>query len=282
VKIYDIEKHTSCYCYDRKEAPIVDLVEIEQDIVSEIFLSTNEIIFVIAGKLSITLRNNQCGEVRKGDVLFLPAGESLQYKTLKSSEILILRLTDSINLCYNFSLEQLYNEMKRKEKPDGLFPLKANTRLLHFTKGLIDSWKDGFRCRSYLRTEISKLLTMLPIYYSKSELYCFYYPVLSPDATFSEYVRTNHLKYRTINELATSMNLSPQQFTRRFNAIYGQNPHDWIQRERARLIYGEICQSHKPLKEIASEYGFSDQANFNRFCKTFFEMTPGEIRQKKA
>jgi len=282
MKIYDVEKHTSCYCYDRKEAPIVDLIEIDQDNVSEISLSTNEIIFVMAGKILITLRNNQTGELRKGDVVFLPAGDSLKYKALKNSEILILRLTDSVNLCYNFSIEQLYNEMKMKERPEGLYPLKANTRLMHFSKGLIDSWRDGFRCRSYLRTEISKLLTMLPIYYSKSELYHFYYPVLSPDAAFSEYVRTNHLKYRTINELAAAMNMTSQQFTRRFNAIYGQNPHDWIQREKARLIYGEICQTFKPLKEIAAEYGFTDQANFNRFCKAFFEMTPGEVRQKRA
>ena len=282
MKIYDVEKHTSCYCYDRKEAYIVDLMEIEHDKISEISLSANEIVFIMAGKLSVSLLNNQSRELRKGYIVFLPAGDILHYKAIKKSLLLFLRLSDSVNLCYNFSAEQLYNEMKGRENPEGLYPLKANIRLMHFANGLINSWSDGFRCRSYFKAEISKLLTMLPIYYSKKELYHFYYPVLSPDAAFTEYIRINHLKYRTITELATSMNMTPQQFARRFNAIYGQNPHVWIQREKARMVYGEICKSHKPLKEIAAEYGFTDQANFNRFCKTFFEMTPGEIRQKRV
>ena len=281
MKIYELEKHTTCFCYDKKEKPLVDIVVIEQDKKSSETLSNNVIIFALEGALSISLRIHPSGMLYKGDLAFLPAGDSLQYKAINKSELLVLRLIDSVSLCYNFSFEQLYSDLKVKVTPLSFFPLKANPRIGHFAKGLAEAWRDGLRCRNFLRSEISKLLTMLPIYYSKNELYNFYFPVLSPDAAFSEYVRTHHLQHRTINELAAAMHLTSQQFTRRFNAIFGQNPHEWLQREKARLIYGEICQTYKPLKEIAAEYGFTDQANFNRFCKTFYETTPGEIRQNR-
>jgi len=75
--------------------------------------------------------------------------------------------------------------------------------------------------------------------------------------------------------------MTPQQFTRRFNTIFGQTPYEWMQKEKAKLIYGEICCTNKSLKEIADEYGFTDKANFNRFCKTFYERTPGDIRKNR-
>ena len=281
MKIYDLEKHNTCFCREKKERTLVDVIEIEQDQTFEHALSTNEILFIIKGRVSITLRNSLSGTFTKGEIVFLPMSNSMQCKAINNSELLFFRLYNSASLCYNFSLDQLSNQMKIKDKPYPLSPLKSNARLLHFAKGVVEIWRDGFRCKNFFKAEISKLLTLLPIYYAKNELYHFYYPVLNPNATFSEQVRLNHLKYRTINELAISMNLTPQQFTRRFISIFGQNPHQWIQREKARLIYAEI-KSLKPLKKIAAEFGFTDQANFNRFCKAFFDCTPGEIRHKGA
>ena len=106
--------------------------------------------------------------------------------------------------------------------------------------------------------------------------------MLSPDSTFSEFVRTNHIRYKTVHELATAMNITAQQFTRRFTTIFGQAPYEWMQQQKAQVIYGEILHGNKPLKEIAADYGFTDQANFNRFCRTFFETTPGRIRKNKS
>ena len=281
MKIYDAEEHQNCFCYDRKEKPLVELLSIEQNDSIDFTLNTNEIVLVLSGKLLCNSRDNPGGEITKKDLVFLPVGDKIQCTALKKSEILLFRLMDSANLCYNFSLTRLFNETTTKEQPKSISPLKANIRLWYFAKGLIDVWEDGLRCRNFLKMEISKLLTMLPIYYSKHELYMFYYPALSPDVTFSEYVRVNHLKYRTIIDLAASLNLTSQQFTRRFKVIFGQAPHEWMQRERARLIYGEICQTNKPLKEIATEYGFTDQANFYRFCKAFYTITPREVRLSK-
>jgi len=90
----------------------------------------------------------------------------------------------------------------------------------------------------------------------------------------------NHLKCRTVNELAVALELSPKQLNSRFSRIFGQAPSEWMQQEKARLIFLEISRSNKPFKEIAQSYGFSAQANFSRFCHTVFAMNPKDIRKR--
>ena len=281
MKIHNKEEHEDCYCRDNEDNPLVKLMRISDGEKNKITLSTNEIVFIMEGKISCASCDNPREEFCRGHLIFLPAGNQLCYTASTLSMVLILRLTDSIFLCPNLSIKHLCSRMKEEEKPESLFPLEINDRLWHFAEGLIDTWQDGLRCKLYLRAEISKLLNMLPVYYSKDDLSRFFYPILSPDTTFSEFIRMNHLKYHTVNELSTAMNMTSQQFTRRFQNVFGQAPYEWMQEQKAQLIYEEICRNNKPLKEIAANYGFSDQANFNRFCKTFFETTPGKIRKSR-
>lgn len=281
MEIYDVPRHTSCSCYDKKEEPQAEILKIESMETGERSFFYNEFIFVLEGSVILTLRDNPGGKLRKGEFAFMPAGDQMQYRAVKKSKLLIMRLFDSIQFCYGFSIEQLHNRMNEMGKPEKLVPLTINTRLKHFAQGIVNAWEDGLRCKIYFRAEISRLLALLLAYYSKEELYNFFYPILSPDTAFSEYVRKNWLTHRTVNELARTMNITTQQFSRRFNHVFGEKPREWMQKEKARLIYEEICIGNKPLKEIADKYGFTDQANFNRFCKTFYETTPGEIRKRR-
>ena len=281
MNIHNMEEHSICYCYDNKENPLVKLVEIKSGELNKVTLSSNEIVFILEGKICCASCDKSNEEFNKGQLLFLPMGDHLCYRAAAMSEVLVLRLIDNMHLCNNFNVKQLYNNMSIEEKSDFPFPLEINARLWHFAQGLIDTWHDGLKCKIYLRAEISKLLIMLPVYYSKEELSRFFYPILSPDSTFSEYVRLNHIKHRTVNEFAAAINMTAQQFTRRFHTVFGQAPYEWMQEQRARLIYGEITQGNKPLKEIAVDFGFTDQANFNRFCRAFFETTPGKMRKNK-
>jgi AraC-like DNA-binding protein len=89
----------------------------------------------------------------------------------------------------------------------------------------------------------------------------------------------NWLKHGNVTKLAEAMNMTAQQFTKRFNCVFGETPYRWMQQEKARLIYGEICQNSKPLKEIAWDYGFTAYTHFSRFCRTSFNMNPVEIRK---
>ena len=280
MKIYNIEEHFSCYCYDNSELPLVEVLNIERGEIREFVFSSNEIIFILKGKMDFNLYKNPGGEIQKGQFAFMPAGDQLNCKALADSKLLVLRLNNGTHLCHNYGIEQLYKEVKGVKKPKRLYTLEINKRLQHFVEGLVEMYEDGLKCRYFFMAELTRALTIIRSYYTKQALCSFFFPILSPNTAFSEYVRTNHFKYRTVTELATSMNMRPQQFSRRFNEIFKQPPYEWMQQERARLIYSEICISNRPFKDIATSFGFSIQANFIRFCRTFFGATPNEIRKK--
>ena len=281
MKIYNVEEHLSCFCYDSKEVATVEVRRIMRMETDEIPLLHNEIVFILKGKLRMTLSDSLGADVSKGQFIFLPAGYKLLYKAFAKSLILIVRLKESINLCHAYSLDLLNNKIKRPEKMESLAVLDINSRLQHFADGLVKTWDDGLKCLFYLRSKINEALTMIRVYYPEEQLSRFFYFVLNSDTAFAEFVRMNHLKYNTVNELALAMEMTSQQFSKRFYNVFGQAPYKWMLVEKARLIYGDICRSHKSFKEIATDYGFTIPSNFNRFCKTSFGLNPGEIRRSR-
>ena len=281
MKIHNLKEHHDCYCSDKSEKPMIEVKTIRNLTSGEVVFSCNEIVFLMEGRLMLTLRNNPGGELLKGQIAFFPAGDKLLYKALAKSRILIIRLEEEMQLCNSFSLERLYSQMKEVEEPELLAPLETNIRLQHFVQGITDILADGMKCRIYFQTVITNLLIMLRVYYSPEQLCRFFYSILSPDTFFSEQVRLHYRQCRTVNDLALAMNMTTQQLTRRFNAVFGQPPYEWMQHEKSRLIYADICKSNKSFKDIAKRHGFTAQANFNRFCQSIFSMSPGEIRKKR-
>jgi AraC-like DNA-binding protein len=130
-----------------------------------------------------------------------------------------------------------------------------------------------------MQLEISRMLYLIHAYYPYEECIKFFSPVATQDVGFSEFVRLNHTKYRTVGEMAAAYNMSVQQFANHFRKVFGEAPREWLQREKAHTIYRDICRSDKSLKEIALEYDFL-QSNFIRYCRTKFGASPGSIRAR--
>ena len=281
LNIYNVEEHLSCYCYDNDEKTLVEVRKIGQTESENISLFCNEIVFVLKGKLRFTMHGDLKADVSAGHLIFLPANNKIHYKVLARSTILIFRLKDDMRLCHTFNINRLNSNVNTLEKPTTLESLEINTYLKKLAKGLVDTWEDGLKCRFYFQAKITETLIMLRAFYSEEQLFRFFYYYFTPDIEFAEFVQANHLKCATVNDFANALNMTTQQFTRRFNSIFGEAPYGWMQREKAQLIYGEICRCNKSLKEIANEYGFNILSNFNRFCKAAFGMNPREIRKTR-
>ena len=281
MNIYNVEEHLSCYCYGNAIKSLVEVRKISQTKTEEVSLFFNEIVFVLKGKLRFIMHDNVNVNVSSGRMIFLPANHKIHCKAFAGSTVLILRLKEDMQLCHTFNLNRLNSNINKIEKPTTFETLEINTSLKYFAKGLVDVWEDGLKCRFYFQAKITEALIMLRAYYSEGQLFQFFYYYFTLDVAFAEFVQTNHLKYSTVNDFANALNMNAQQFSRRFNSIFGEAPYGWMQREKAQLIYGEICRGGKSLKEIADEYGFPILSNFNRFCKMAFGMNPREIRKKR-
>lgn len=282
MKIYNIEEHLNCYCYDKVKGgkPIVEVLKFASGETSEFTLFVNEIAFIVEGRVEFILRDNPGGELREGQIVFLLAKDYLKLKAVTDSTIIFFRLNDGTHLCRTFNMERLCSDIDMVEKPESIFALETNEYLQHFAEGLLNNYNTGLKCRIYLQAEISVLLIMISAYYPEEDLLRFFYSILNPDMALSEYVRMNW-RNKSVNKLAAGFNLSTQLFTKRFQKVFGMTPHKWMQQEKARLIYMDISMSDKMFKEIAYEYGFGVPAHFCRFCKMSFGLTPGEIRNNK-
>jgi len=273
-----------CDCYnptDNDPPPVIEIKTYRYLEVGEIAFSSNEILLIVEGKLLFTRLHETPELFFKGRMVFLPAGDTLYYRALTKCRLLVLRLEDDFPLCHRFSFTRLWTvKATMTERPDSLVPLELNVHLRSFVQCLVHTLDEGVRCKVYFRNGINVLLTMLHTYYTPEQLCQFFYPILNSDTLFSEQVRIHHPTARTVNELADALQMSPKQLNRRFNSVFGQAPYEWMQQEKARMIYAEISGSNKPFKEIAQSYGFTVQANFNRFCHTAFAMNPKDIRKK--
>ena len=83
-----------------------------------------------------------------------------------------------------------------------------------------------------------------------------------------------------IYNLATSMNLSEHYFIKKFKKKYGITPYSFFMQMKLESAFNELIKGKK-IKEVAHEFGYSDQAHFNRLLKKHYGYTPMEVKNIK-
>jgi len=90
---------------------------------------------------------------------------------------------------------------------------------------------------------------------------------------------SGRLDIRTLAEVAKQ---SPFHFIRVFKHHFETTPHEYVvcrRLEKARLM---IEQNNEPLKRIAVECGFYDQAHMSRQFKARFGLSPGQYKKSST
>jgi transcriptional regulator GlxA family with amidase domain len=71
-----------------------------------------------------------------------------------------------------------------------------------------------------------------------------------------------HLEEQTsVDELATRSHMSPRTFARRFRAVTGTTPHQWLLSQRILFAQRMLETGDDPIELIASRSGFGSAAN---------------------
>ncbi len=277
---HDMKEHFACYYCNEVERTLVEILRVDHMETGEILLLQNEIIFILEGKLSFTFRDHTGGEIGKGQLMFLPVGDRLFYRAVDNSLVLVVRMHE-MRLCQSFSVEKLYKRIEQHTgNPENLGTLDINNHLWNFANGLVATCSSGLLCKHFFEVKIKELMILIRIYYPNEQLCQFFYAILNPDNKFAEFVRVNHLKYQTVQEMAAALHLTVKQFSTRFKKVFDQPPYEWMKAKKERVIYDEICMTDKPLKQIAMEYGITSSGNFTNYCKAAFGKTGEQIRNK--
>lgn len=82
-----------------------------------------------------------------------------------------------------------------------------------------------------------------------------------------------------IEQLASSLSISPQHFARMFKASFGQTPHSFVLNRRIEAACRTLrSQPDRPIADIASDFGFASQAHLTETFRRNVGTTPARWR----
>lgn len=83
-----------------------------------------------------------------------------------------------------------------------------------------------------------------------------------------------------VEELAKLVHLSLSQFERRFKAVFQMTPQQYIVRVRLNAAAHTLCQTDRPVGEIALDCGFYDQSHLTRNFRRVYGEPPLTYRRR--
>lgn len=275
-------EHIKCLNYERSKRPLIEEIKMEKGQKYNMLPLENKIVFLLEGRISFSFGEFTNKLISKGEMVLLSTtGRRLSINVEEPSTFIVVRLRDIKQFCDCFPLDFYVND-KEDEFQYELNPLPINQRLALYLDFLEICVTDGLKCIYFFDIKLKELFFLFRAYYSKEELLSFFYPMMTNDITFSDFVMRNHNKVKTVEELATLLHYSLSGFQKRFRKVFGVSAYQWMKEERSKSIFHEINSTGKTFKEISDDYGFSSPSHFNDFCKSNFGTTPGELRKKKS
>lgn len=278
-------EHTGCcnYAKDNYElkdgGPAAIDLRILKETIIEGNLAVTELMFVMEGKIIVTFDGVKALPVPKGFAVLIPLGSEYKIEARAGTHIFICRVAPGLQLCHEFSLEDLYREKDKVTQNTFLLPI--NERVQAYLDLTSECVNDGLKCTKYLNMKVSEIMYLLRVYYFKEELASFFYPILNNDAEFARVILTSWMSAKNKIELADLTHLSPSRFGVKFKEVFGISPYKWLLSRRSEKIHHELIHGHHSFKEISEEFRFNSVQHFNDFCKKQFGMTPGQIRNSK-
>lgn len=277
-----VKEHTTCYNYEVGYNPVVEKKIFQRDYEWNFSTSDNKIIFVLAGALVISYGLHKNKKLSQGQMVLLPAEVDVVATIVEDNTVIYnLSIRNPKNLCECFSLDMLLKEDDEASNEGEIFLLDADPKIVTFFQQWDTFVSDGLLCKYYLSLKIKELFYYLRAYHTKETLLLFFYPILSNDLRFSDFVMKNHTKVKTVQELADLANYSLSGFQKRFRKVFGMSAYNWMRTKKLKAIFHDITNTNQTFKEISSKFDFSSPSHFNDYCKENFGYTPGIIRREK-
>ncbi len=144
--------------------------------------------------------------------------------------------------------------------------------------------KNGSTSRLYAETLMNALIVHLLENYSTTRKNCFE-PIAG---TLPQYKLQQIIDYihayldsdLSLNQLASSVQMSPHYFSRLFKKTTGFTPHQYVINCRIEKAKDLLKKGKLSIAEIAKEVGFVDQSHLHRYFKRKVGITPKSFLQQ--
>lgn len=274
-----IEDHLSCRNYLEKVEHGFKYTELERD---EVLLETdsrwNCLLFVLEGQCVIHCNQFKEALFPEGSITLLPKKSKIEIHALAGTRLLSLSFDVPLNKSDKFSLEGLVGLCERmdyKFRPIEIrYPLPPYLELVTFCL------RSKMDCGHFHLLLEQELFFLLRGFYLKEELALLFYPIISPELSFKDFVLDNYLKVSSVNELITLSNMGRSPFFHKFKKTFGMSAKQWLMKRRDMDILSKIEGTRPTVSELMQEFNFDSQSYFTNYCKKHFQCTPRELIQK--
>jgi AraC family transcriptional regulator len=97
-----------------------------------------------------------------------------------------------------------------------------------------------------------------------------------------EYIDAELAMPLDIKGMAEALGLTPCLFAKRFRQSFGKPPYAFVTARRLERAKRLLATTDLPVKAVAADCGFTDQAHLTRMFSTAFGVTPAAFRRRTA
>lgn len=96
------------------------------------------------------------------------------------------------------------------------------------------------------------------------------------------FMERTYAKKMSIDSLASRYNMSPRTFIRKFTAVTGNTPLEYIQRVRVEAAKHMLERGKWTIDEVSRRVGYNDLSSFRLIFKRFTDLSPSIYRRRYA
>lgn len=276
------EEHTTCYNYRMPSTANFKMLSFSagEEIIN-MDVDRSVLVFMLQGETDVDYEPYKDVHHRAGHFILFPRGCKFSFKVVEDCVAVSCAFVQGLQLCNRFSFEKLIGYIPENYTYE-FHSLPIRERVQEFLDLSLHCLTDGLGCTHFHELLEGELFIFLRAYYSKEELAKFFYPLLSQDIDFRDFILGNYASSFDSTILAEKLNISLKTFNRRFESAFGISAHQWMNQKKAEFVYRDLTLTDKTVAEIAIEYNFSSPNYLVAFCKKALGKTPLDIRKQAA
>lgn len=232
--------------------------------------------------------NNSILPYKAGDVFLLCPEDSHTFKIKRNTRFVFIKFTDSYFHLFEGLAENLLADTAPIEIMKSKY-LKENKLELVYPNSLIlkntidnivafDQTGENLISSRMVYYQILSVLAMARDALSKTDV------GFSKDTEDTLMISYIHQHIYTpsqlkIVQIAGHFNIAPKYFSAYFKRLYGMGYSSYVNKYRASLIELRLQSKLFTVRQVAEEFGFTDESHLSRFFKKFHTESPGAYKK---
>ncbi len=240
-------------------------------------LYNNLIFFIMSGSVKIYFRKKELKTINELHMFYLKKQEDYIFEIETDANILVFSFESVLvqelamfqTIC-RFGIEQNSN----------IQVLSIVEPLYSFLQLISQYLKKEIYDYILFETKQKELFHILKTFYRKDEMAGFFGMLTDATSVFKAQIFNNYMKVKTINELASLLGYGVTTFRVKFKEQFGVSAYRWILNQKSKQIIYNMTVEGDGFAKIIDDFDFSSYSHFNKFCKSQYGYTPGELRKR--